>query len=235
MICLRLPAEMVVSQSFAFVDRAESLSRMNLALRRMRASDDEALSLRRPRAGQGGCRRARGLGEHHLSVTVRGASQREVDAAAAEAQAALADLGVVSVREELGLEPAFWAQFPGNFNSSRGAALSPPPISPAPPRATISRWGQAAGNHWGRGGFAVQRRLRRALSLNSPRRPIFGNFTVIGPSGSGRDGDRQFPLGTGPALCPAAIVFSTRTVGPSCSSARLAGLTTCCAPGCRAG
>ncbi len=39
----------------------------------------------------------------------------EVDAAVAEVQATLADLGIIAVREEIALEPAFWAQFPGNF------------------------------------------------------------------------------------------------------------------------
>ena len=37
---------MAVSQSFGFVDRQISLDRMNMALRRMRAADDEAISLR---------------------------------------------------------------------------------------------------------------------------------------------------------------------------------------------
>ena len=43
---LRLPFEMVVTQSFGFVDRQAALGRMNLALRRMRSAEDEALSLR---------------------------------------------------------------------------------------------------------------------------------------------------------------------------------------------
>jgi type IV secretion system protein VirB4 len=44
---LRLPFEMVLTESFGFVDRQQTLDRMNLALRRMRAADDEAISLRR--------------------------------------------------------------------------------------------------------------------------------------------------------------------------------------------
>ena len=43
---LRLPFEMVLTESFAFVDRQTALDRMSLALRRLRAADDEALSLR---------------------------------------------------------------------------------------------------------------------------------------------------------------------------------------------
>jgi type IV secretion system protein VirB4 len=43
---LRLPFEMTLSQSFGFVERQAALSRMNLALRRMKSAEDEAISLR---------------------------------------------------------------------------------------------------------------------------------------------------------------------------------------------
>ena len=50
----RLPFEMVVTQSFAVVDRGPALERMDLALRRMRSADDAAHSLRvRTDPGQG--------------------------------------------------------------------------------------------------------------------------------------------------------------------------------------
>jgi type IV secretion system protein VirB4 len=39
---LRLPFELTVSQSFGFVERQAALSKMNLALRRMRSAEDEA-------------------------------------------------------------------------------------------------------------------------------------------------------------------------------------------------
>src|SRR3546814_19250787 len=50
-----------------------------------------------------------------MTIGVRGAAPAKVDAGVAEVQAALADLGIIAVREEVALEPAFWAQFPGNF------------------------------------------------------------------------------------------------------------------------
>ena len=56
---LRLPFEMVLTESFAFVDRQAALDRMNLALRRMRAADDDALSLRGELAAGQGRRRRR--------------------------------------------------------------------------------------------------------------------------------------------------------------------------------
>jgi type IV secretion system protein VirB4 len=43
---LRLPCELVMTESFTFADRQVSLGRMGLALRRLRAADDDAYSLR---------------------------------------------------------------------------------------------------------------------------------------------------------------------------------------------
>ena len=48
---------------------------------------------------------------------------RRLDGIVGEAQATLADAGVIAVREELGLEAAFWAQFPGNFGYIARRAL----------------------------------------------------------------------------------------------------------------
>ncbi|MGA7714254.1 MAG: hypothetical protein WCA81_20340, partial [Rhizomicrobium sp.] len=112
---LRLPFEMVLTESFGFVDRQIGLERIELALRRLKAADDDIVSLR------GGLQAAKddlttgafALGEHHLSLLVRTKSLETLDGAAAQCLAALADVGAVAVREDLNLEPAFWAQFPG--------------------------------------------------------------------------------------------------------------------------
>ena len=113
----RLPFEMVVTQSFAVVDRGPALERMDLALRRMKSADDAAIvaAVRiGARQGRGGGR-TRQFGEHHLTVMLKAATLAELDVIVGEVQASLSDAGFVAVREELGLEAAFWAQFPGNF------------------------------------------------------------------------------------------------------------------------
>src|SRR3546814_7292399 len=82
---------------------------MNLTLRRMRSAEDEAVSLRGELANakdEVAAGRS-GFGEHHMTIGVRGAAPAEVDAGVAEVQAALADLGIIAVREEVALEPAF--------------------------------------------------------------------------------------------------------------------------------
>lgn len=205
---LRLPFEMTVSQSFGFVDRSEGLSRMNLALRRMRAADDEAVSLR---ADLGAAKddlaagRA-AFGEHHMSITVRGATPAKVDDAVAEVLAALTDLGLIAVREDIGLEPAFWAQFPGNFpyiarraliSSRNFASLASGHNFPA---------GKASGNHWGQAVTVMETTAAGPYHFNFHQGDL-GNFTVIGPSGSGKTVVLNFLLAQARKFDPRIIFF----------------------------
>ena len=113
----RMPFEMTVSQSFAFVARGEALGRMNLALRRLRSTEDEALSLGHEltRAKDDVAAGRAAFGEHHLTLAIHAEDLRTLNGQVAEVVSALADLGIVSVQEDIALEPAFWAQFPGNF------------------------------------------------------------------------------------------------------------------------
>lgn len=126
---MRLPFELTVTHSFAFVERQSALERMNLALRRMRSAEDEALSLRDElaRAKDDVAAGRAGFGEHHMTVAIRGDTIAQVDAGVAEVTATFADMGIVAVREDIAMEPAFWAQFPANFKLH------------CPPRAGLDR------------------------------------------------------------------------------------------------
>src|SRR3546814_16890551 len=92
---------------------------MNLTLRRMRSAEDEAVSLRGELANAKDEVAAGrpGFGEHHMTIGVRGAAPAEVDAGVAEVQAALADIGILAVREEVALATAFWGPVPGSFKT----------------------------------------------------------------------------------------------------------------------
>ena len=113
----RLPFEINVSQSFALVERREALGRMNLAWRRMQSTEDEALSLRQEleQAKDEVAAGRAGFGEHHTTIAVHADSLEALDNHVAEIIAMMADLGINAVREDIALEPTFWAQFPGNF------------------------------------------------------------------------------------------------------------------------
>jgi type IV secretion system protein VirB4 len=205
---LRLPSEFVLTQSFAFVDRQAALGRVNLALRRMRASDDEAVSLRddlaEARDDLASGRAA--FGEHHLSVAIRTQDLGALNGTVAEVQAALADLGVVAVREDLGLEPAFWAQFPGAtafitrralISSRNFAGLASGHNFPV---------GQAEGNLWGRAVTVLETTAAGPYFFNFHQGDL-GNFTIIGPSGSGKTVVLNFLLAQARRFDPRIVFF----------------------------
>ncbi len=205
---LRLPYEITVSQSFGFVDRGAALSRMNLALRRMRSAEDEALSLRDELA-EAKDEVAAGhaaFGEHHMTIALRSDTLAGVNDAIAEVQAALADLGINSVREDIALEPAFWAQFPGNFRYIARRGL----ISTANFAGLASchnfALGQAAGNHWGDAVTLLETTAAGPYFFNFHQGDL-GNFTVIGPSGSGKTVVLNFLLAQARRFRPRIVFF----------------------------
>src|SRR3989344_843951 len=83
---LRLPMEMVLTESFAFVDRQVALDRMGLALRRLKAAEDDAFSLRgelaQARDDVGAGRAA--YGEHHLTILAKAETLDELDSGVAD-------------------------------------------------------------------------------------------------------------------------------------------------------
>jgi type IV secretion system protein VirB4 len=205
---LRLPMEMVLTESFAFVDRQAALDRMGLALRRLKAADDDAFSLRaelaQARDDVGAGRTA--YGEHHLTVLVKAATLDDLDANVAEVQSSLSEAGAICVREDVNLEPAFWAQFPGNFKYiARRAMIS------AGAFAGLASFhnhptGQADGNHWGSAIAVLETTAFGPYHFNFHHQDL-GNFTVIGPSGSGKTVLLTFLLAQAERLKPRIAYF----------------------------
>ena len=205
---LRLPFEMVVTESFAPQERQTARERMDLALRRLRSADEDAVAERaemlsaRDQLGTG----ATGFGDHHLTVLVRASDLARLDDAAASIAAALADTGAIAVREDTNLEPAFWGQFPGNeaflvrramistanmasFGSLHGFAL-----------------GQATGNHWGDAVALLETTSATPFFFNFHHGDL-GNFSVIGPSGSGKTVVMNFLAAQAQKFSPRTILF----------------------------
>ncbi|AYV49292.1 VirB4 family type IV secretion/conjugal transfer ATPase [Caulobacter flavus] len=205
---LRLPCEMVVTQSFGFVDRQPTLDRMNLALRRMRAADDDAVSVKADliRAKDDVVSGRAAFGEHHLSVLVRGESLDGLDQSTAEVMSAFTEMGAIAVREDVNLEPAFWAQFPGAFKDIARRAL----ISTANFAGFASGHnfpvGKALGNHWGPAVTLLETTSAGPYHFNFHKGDL-GNFTIIGPSGSGKTVVLNFLLAQAQKYAPRTVFF----------------------------
>jgi type IV secretion system protein VirB4 len=205
---MRLPCEMTLSQSFAFVDRQAILGRMNLALRRMRSAEDEAVSLRDELAeakDQVAAGRA-GFGEHHMTIAVHSDALDTLDRQVAEVTATLSDLGIIAVREDIGLESAFWTQFPANFKYiARRALISTGNFAGLASGHNFAV-GSPSGNHWGEAVSLLETTAAGPYFFNFHHGDL-GNFTVIGPSGSGKTVVLNFLLAQARKYDPRIIFF----------------------------
>lgn len=192
---LGAPFGLVISHSFAFLSKPAARAVMERKQNQLVSSRDRAAS------------QVEGLdaalddlvsnrfvmGDHQASVLVSAGSTGALAGRLSKARAMLADSGLVVAREDLGLEAAFWAQFPGNFSrrtrpaaitSRNFAALAPFHAHPV---------GRASGNHWGE---AV------ALLKTTAGSPYWFNFHVgdlghtfiCGPSGSGKTVVQNFMM-----------------------------------------
>jgi type IV secretion system protein VirB4 len=205
---LRIPHELVITETFAPVERQTARERIDLSLRRLRSADETAATERsemmaaRDAVGAGQL----SFGDHHLSVLVRGNSIEGLEEAAATAGAALADIGAVAVREDLNFEPAFWGQFPGNENYVVRRAL----ISSANAAGLISMhgfpMGRAKGNHWGDAVSVLETTAGTPYFFNFHEGDL-GNFTIIGPSGSGKTVVLNFLIAQAQKFAPRTILF----------------------------
>jgi type IV secretion system protein VirB4 len=206
LLCAPLP--FVAAQSFAFLSKTSAEALMSRKQNQLLSARDRAAS------------QVEGLdaalddlvsnrfvmGEHQASVTVYGETPARLAQNLSRARATLAESGLVVAREDLGLEAAFWAQFPGNFRYRlRPAAITSRNFASLAPFHTHPA-GRAQNNHWGP---AV------ALLRTSAGSPFYFNFHVgdlghsfiCGPSGSGKTVVQNFMLAELEKLGVQQVVF----------------------------
>jgi type IV secretion system protein VirB4 len=205
---LRLPCECVLTESFAPADTQIARERIDLAIRRLRAGDDDTATERREMLGAKDALVSGevSFGDHHLSLLVRERSLGTLDQALARAGSALADIGAIAVREDLNLEPCFWAQFPGNEGYIVRRAL----ISSSNAAGFMSLHGFPAGtidgNHWGQAISLFETTSATPYFFNFHAADL-GHFTIIGPSGSGKTVVMNFLTAQAQKANPRTILF----------------------------
>jgi type IV secretion system protein VirB4 len=205
---LRLPGEMVVSETFAPHGRQTARERIDLAVRRLRSADEDAMAERadmlaaRDALGQGSV----SFGDHHLTVLVRERDLERLDGAAAACAAALADSGAIAVREDTNLEPAFWGQFPGNEQYLvRRSMISSANMASFSSLHGFAR-GKADGNHWGEAVTLLETTSATPFFFNFHHGDL-GNFSIIGPSGSGKTVAMNLLVAQAQKFAPRTILF----------------------------
>ncbi len=205
---LAVDAELVLTETWAPADRQIARERIDLALRRLRAADEDAMAERaelhaaRDALGMG----AAAYGDHHLTVLVRGDTLPVLDIGVTAVASALADAGAIAVREDVNLEPGFWAQFPGNEQYIVRRALISSANMACFAACHGAPMGRAHGNHWGDAVTVLATTAATPYFLNLHQGDL-GNFTLIGPSGSGKTVVLNFLTAQAQRFAPRTILF----------------------------
>lgn len=184
---LQLPFSFIISQSFQFADRGKNLRSMQLQQRRMRQSNDIAISqtqeitdaLDMTMSGH------IAFGEHHITVLCVEDSLSALDSSIAAVIAELVNVGINPIREKLILEQCYWAQLPGNFDLiGRASKINTLNIAGF---AAMHNYpvGKSEGNHWGDAVTVFDTTSGTPFFFNFHARDV-GHTTIIGPTGAGK-------------------------------------------------
>jgi type IV secretion system protein VirB4 len=192
---LSAPFPLVAAQSFSFLSKTAAQALMSrkqnqmLSARDRAASQIEALDTALDELMSNRFV----MGDHQASVLVYGDSPRALADHLARARAALAESGLVVAREDLGLEAAFWAQFPGNFRLRlRPAAITSRNFASLAPFHTHPS-GRPQGNHWGPAVTVLRTSAGSPYAFNFHVGDL-GHTFICGPSGAGKTVVQNFML-----------------------------------------
>jgi len=191
---LKAPFEFLLTQSFSMSSKAESRTILTRKQNQMTNAGDRALSqiddldiaiddLESNRMT---------MGRHHLNLMVVAPDTKTLMEHMATAQRYLTDGNIISAREDLALEAAYWSQFPGNFQhrprsghitSRNFASLSP--FHSYPKGELTCEWGQSIA--------LLKTPAGCGFHLNLHVGDL-GNTFICGPSGSGKTVLQNFIL-----------------------------------------
>lgn len=192
---LSAPFPLVASQSFTFLSKTAAQTVMSRKQNQMLSARDRAASqIEELDVGLDELMSNRFvMGEHQASLLVYGETPRTLADHLAAARARLSDAGLVAAREDLGLEAAFWAQFPGNFRLRlRPAAITSRNFAGFAPFHTHPT-GRPRGNHWGPAVTTLATSAASAYAFSFHVGDL-GHTFICGPSGSGKTVVQNFML-----------------------------------------
>jgi len=204
---LKLPFEYVLTQSFAFEGRQKAVEKLETTRRKF-ASADDSMTLQNQLIDAKDQVQA-GLiafGRHHLTMQVISETAEGLDQNISKAVTAFTNTGTITVREDLNLEAAFWAQLPGNFSYiARSAGISSINFASL---ASLHNYpyGRETGNYWGDCVTTFETAAGTPYHFNFHVNDL-GNFTCIGPSGSGKTVLLGFLLSQAQKFKPKCIFF----------------------------
>ena len=201
---MQMPFELIISQSFSFINRMVAISSMQLQQRRLVQSEDVAVSqiqeidsaLDSAMSGEFG------FGNHHMTVLCIEDTPKALESALSLAVVELSNTGITGVREKMNLEPAFWAQLPCNAEyMARRSVVNTLNIASF---ASFHNYpsGKRKKNHWGDAVTVLNTVSGTPYFFSFHVRDV-GHSMIIGPTGAGKTVLLNF-------LCAQAQKFNCR-------------------------
>ncbi|STX39298.1 VirB3 family type IV secretion system protein [Legionella feeleii] len=184
---LHANCEFIVTQSFFFKQNQQALRELSKQQRKMVQTDDSVLlanaidvSIEELKAGKAA------YGEHHLSLCVIADDLESLNKGIDEIESKLnQEAGLILVREEQGVELAFWAQLPGNqAYRIRQSLISSLNVAGFASLHNVPK-GKAEGNHWGHALMLLETLAGTSFYFNIHVGEV-GNAIFIGPMGGGK-------------------------------------------------
>jgi type IV secretion system protein VirB4 len=176
----------VLSQSFAFLTRAQAHAKLTMKSNQMVNSGDKATTQIEELAEAEDALASNEfvMGSHHLSLTVFARDLKQLADCSSRARARLTDAGAVVVQESIGMEAAYWSQLPGNvaWRTRPGAITSRNFADLAtfdnfPMGSRAGHWGNAVARFRTTGGTAFD---------YVPHVEDVGMTAIFGPIGRGK-------------------------------------------------
>jgi type IV secretion system protein VirB4 len=184
---MQMPFELVIAQSFSFINRMVAISSMQLQQRRLVQSEDVAVSQIQEidQALDSAMSGEFAFGQHHMTVLCIEDTPKSLESALSLAIVELSNSGITGVRERMNLEPAYWAQLPGNADyMARRSTVNTFNIASF---ASFHNYpsGKRKKNHWGDAVTVLNTVSGTPYFFSFHVRDV-GHTMIIGPTGAGK-------------------------------------------------
>ena len=184
---LSMPSEFIITQTYTFTDRQKAISKMQLQQRRLQQSEDVAISqtMEINEALDLAMSGAFGFGLHHLTVMCIANDLKSLDDACSQAVVQFSNVGIAAIRENINMEPCYWAQFPGNASFAvRKATINTLNLAGFVSFHNYPT-GKYKGNHWGNACTVLDTTSGTPYFFSFHARDV-GHTMIIGPTGGGK-------------------------------------------------
>lgn len=184
---MQMPFELIISQSFTFINRMIAISSMQLQQRRLVQSEDVAVSQIQEidEALDSAMSGEFAFGNHHMTVMCIEDTVKSLESALSLAVVELSNVGITGVREKMNMEPAFWSQLPGNAAyMARRSIVNTYNVAGF---ASFHNYpsGKRKKNHWGDAVTVFNTVSGTPYFFSFHVRDV-GHTMIVGPTGSGK-------------------------------------------------